>query len=81
MSKLQNKTITVDEDVARWARIKAATEDNSVSKLVGEMLKERMRKEEGYGTAMKRYLATKPSVISTRAYPKRAELYERSRSR
>ena len=45
------------------------------------MLKERMRKEEGYGAAMKRYLATKPSVISTRAYPKRAELYERSRSR
>jgi hypothetical protein len=81
MSKLQNMTITVDEDVARWARIKAATENNSVSRLVGEMLKEQMRNEEGYAASMKRYFAAKPSVISSKPYPKRADLYERSRSR
>jgi hypothetical protein len=81
MAKLQNMTITVGEDVARWARIKAATEESSVSRLVGEMLKERMLKEEGYETAMRRYLAMKPSVISGGPYPKRGELYERSRSR
>jgi len=80
MAKLQNMTITVDQDVARWARIKAATEASSVSRLVGEMLKARMLKEEGYETAMRRYLAMKPSVISSRPYPKRSELYERSRS-
>lgn len=81
MAKLQNMTITVDEDVARWARVKAATEASSVSRLVGEMLKQRMLKEEGYETAMRRYLAMKPSVISSGPYPKRGELYERSRSR
>lgn len=81
MAKLQNMTITVDIEVARWARIKAATEENSVSRMVGDMLKERMRKDEGYETAMKRYLAIKPSVISNRPYPTRAESHERSRSR
>ena len=62
MAKLQNMTITVEEDVARWARIKAATEDSSVSRLVGEMLKERMRKEEGYETAMERSAAAPRSL-------------------
>jgi hypothetical protein len=81
MAHLQNMTITVDEDVARWARVKAAMEKSSVSRLVGEMLKERMLKEEGYESAMKRYLAMKPSVISRGPYSKRDALYERSRSR
>ena len=81
MRKLQNMTITVDQHVARWARIKAATEASSVSRLVGGMLRERMLKEEGYASAMRRYLAMKPSVISTGPYPKRGELYARSRPR
>jgi predicted nucleic acid-binding protein len=42
MARLRIITITVDEDVARWARIEAAKEDTSVSRLVGEMLRERM---------------------------------------
>ena len=46
MARLRNITITVDEDVARWARIEAAREDTSVSRLVGEMLRERMAEEE-----------------------------------
>jgi hypothetical protein len=41
MARLRNITITVDEDVARWARIEAAKEDSNVSRLVGEMLRER----------------------------------------
>ena len=46
MARLKNITITVDEDAARWARIEAAKEDTSVSRLVGEMLRQRMTKEE-----------------------------------
>jgi hypothetical protein len=42
MARLRNITITVDEDVARWARIEAGKEDTRVSRLVGEMLRERM---------------------------------------
>jgi hypothetical protein len=40
-------TVTLEEDVARWARIEAARRDTSVSRLLGELLKERM----GAGTA------------------------------
>jgi predicted nucleic acid-binding protein len=46
MAWLRNITSAVDEDVARWARIEAAKEDSSVSRLVGEMLRERITRGE-----------------------------------
>lgn len=45
---MKNVTITLEEEVARWARIKAAHLDTSVSRLVGEMLKEKMEQEQSY---------------------------------
>ena len=39
---MKNVTITLDEEVARWARIIAAEQNTSVSRLVGEMLREKM---------------------------------------
>jgi hypothetical protein len=41
-SRLRNVTVTLEEDVAQWARIEAARQDTSVSRLLGEILKERM---------------------------------------
>jgi hypothetical protein len=41
-SPLRNVTVTLEEDVAQWARIEAARRDTSVSRLLGEILKERM---------------------------------------
>jgi hypothetical protein len=41
-NRLRNVTVTLEEDVARWARIEAARRDTSVSRLLGELLKERM---------------------------------------
>jgi hypothetical protein len=41
-SQLRNVTVTLEEDVARWARIEAARRDTSVSRLLGELLKEKM---------------------------------------
>jgi hypothetical protein len=43
-SRLRNVTVTLEEDVAQWARIEAARRDTSVSRLLGELLKERMGK-------------------------------------
>jgi hypothetical protein len=40
--RLRNVTVTLEEDVAPWARIEAAKRDTSASRLLGEMLKERM---------------------------------------
>jgi hypothetical protein len=39
---LRNVTVTLEEEVAQWARIEAARRDTSVSRLLGAMLKERI---------------------------------------
>ena len=72
-------TITLDEDVARWARIRAAERETSVSRLVGELLREKMLAEQSYEGAMREYLA-RPALKLRRTaarYPRRAQLYGR----
>jgi hypothetical protein len=51
----KNLTITVTDQVARWARKKAAEENTSVSRLVGRMLENRMRLSDGYWRAYRRW--------------------------
>ena len=43
--RLRNITVTLEEDVAQWARIEAARRDTSVSRLLGSLLKERIAAE------------------------------------
>lgn len=76
---MKNVTITLDEEVARWARIKAAEENTSVSRLVGELLKEKMRQEKAYRLEMEKYLSQEPRVLKKAGsrYPRREELYGR----
>ena len=38
---MKNVTITLDEDTAQWIRVQAANRATSVSRVVGEMLRER----------------------------------------
>lgn len=40
--RLRNVTVTLEEDVAQWARVEAARQDTSVSRLLATLLKERM---------------------------------------
>ncbi|MGD8949612.1 MAG: hypothetical protein PVG62_02630 [Desulfobacterales bacterium] len=42
---MKNVAITLDEEVARWARIMAAKKDTRVSRLAGEMRREKMIEE------------------------------------
>jgi hypothetical protein len=74
---MKNVTITLEEEVARWARITAAERDTSVSRLVGEMLKEHMAGEKRYDTARRRYLSRKAAPLSSARYPRRGDLHER----
>ena len=76
---MKNVTITLEEDVATWARIRAAERETSVSRLVGEMLKEKMIEEESYQISMQHYLSQSPSLIKTAGvrYPDREKLHER----
>jgi hypothetical protein len=76
---MKNVTVTLDEDVALWARIWAARRDTSVSRLLGEVLRERMQQEEGYEAAMQQYLTVAPRVLETTGvYPSRDEIHQRS---
>ena len=67
------------EEVARWARIRAAEQETSVSRLVGQMLRERMLEEQTYEVAMREYLARPPRKLKKPGvrYPNRAALYGR----
>jgi hypothetical protein len=78
MRKLKNVTITLDETVARWARLEAARENTSVSRFVGDLLAERMRHAQAYD-AVEHYLSVKPRAISNgKPYPRREELHDRT---
>ena len=79
--KLRNVTVTLQEDVARWARVEAAKKDMSVSRLLGELLRERMEQTDSYERAMKRALARKPFGSSDGKYLTREELHDRARFR
>jgi plasmid stability protein len=63
---MKNVTITLDEEVARWARIWAAEHDTSVSRMLGEVLKEKMLQESAYRTSMERYFAVEPRPLRNR---------------
>jgi plasmid stability protein len=76
---MKNVTITLSEEVARWARVRAAKENTSVSRLVGEMLREKMRDEETYLLSMEQYQSQRPKKLKKAGpgYPSRSELHER----
>lgn len=78
-SVMKNMTITLDENVARWARIRAAELNTSVSRLVGEMLREKMLDDERYEQAGREYLSQKPVKLKKPGlpHPKREDLYGR----
>lgn len=80
-TKRKNVTVTLDQDVARWARIEAAKLDTSVSKMLGDFLKERMTEEQSYERAMKYALSRKPFLKTDGRYISREEAHDRSRLR
>ena len=77
---VKNVTITLEEEVARWARIRAAEHDTSVSRFVGELLRDRMVEERTYEAAMRDYLAQPPRKLrqTGRRYPRREKLHDRT---
>ena len=76
---MKNVTITLDEETAKWARVHAAEKNVSLSRFVGEVLRERMRQSREYEEAMRRWLAAKPFPLKgpPERYPTRDEIYDR----
>ncbi len=73
---MKNVTVTMEDSVADWARMEAARRNTSVSRLVGEMLAEKMRRDDAYERAMQEWLQRDLSFTSDGSpYPKREDLY------
>jgi hypothetical protein len=71
---MKNVTITMDERVAEWARLEAAKRNTSVSRLVGELLAEKMRDDRRYEQAMREALKFKAIPFEGR-FLTREEIY------
>ena len=74
-----NVTIVLEEKVADWARVEAAKRRTSLSRMVGEMLAEKMRQEEAYEGAMRQFLGLIPQRLRRspkEKLPSRNETYE-----
>src|ERR1700674_4533655 len=80
-TRLRNITITLEESVAHWARVEAATLYTSVSRFLGDILKERMKENEECDAAKRRALARKPFLKTEGRYLSREEVRDRARFR
>ncbi len=80
---MRNVTITLDEQTARWARVEAARRDTSVSRLLGDLLREYMAAEQTYEGAMHDYLSRRGRKLKRpgSSYPSRDDLHDRARLR
>jgi hypothetical protein len=75
---MKNVTITVDDAALEWARIEAARRNTSVSRLVGEMLAEKMQREDAYERARLDWLGKDRTWASNgQPYPGRPDPRER----
>ena len=79
--RLRNVTVSLEESVARWARLEAARNETSVSRLLGDILKQRMLEKNSYERAMRRSLARKPFLDTDGRYLSREEVHDRARLR
>lgn len=76
---MKNVTITLDTDTAQRVRVEAAQRNQSLSRFIGEVLRERLRKADDYERALQRILTMKPFPLKgpPKRYPSRDELYDR----
>jgi hypothetical protein len=63
---MKNVTVTMEDSVAGWARMEAARRNTRVSRLVGEMLAEKMRHDDAYERAMREALLFEAALRTLR---------------
>ena len=75
---MKNVTLSIPNEVAKWARVWATEHDTSVSKMLSDLLKERMELAINYQNAMNIFLSRGPVELKKgEGYPSRDSLYER----
>ena len=78
---MKNVTVTMDDAVADWARMEAARRNTSVSRLLGEILADKMRRDDAYERAMREALEFKSFGASQGRYLTRDEIHDRALQR
>ena len=73
---MKKVTITLDERILARARVRATERHMSLSRFVGELLREHFRTSQEYEAAYRAWRAEKPLKLKG-AYPKRDRLYGR----
>lgn len=75
---MKKVTFTLDEATADWARLQATIRSMSLSKFIGEVLRERTSRD--YEEAYRGWREEKPFDLKGpwSPYPKREDLYDRS---
>lgn len=74
---MRNVTITLQEEVAQWARVWAVKHHRSLSRFISQLLQKRMSLEKGYEAAMQHFLNRRPKRLKKGGkYPTRDELYD-----
>ncbi len=75
---MKNVTLSLPDDVAKWARVWAAEHDMSVSKMLRTLLEQRMKASNDYQKAMETFLKRKPVRLKKKGpYPTREAIHER----
>jgi len=80
---MPNLTITADEETLQRLRVEAAIRNVSVSRFVGEILKEKFSADDEYERAMADFFSRDPYLEPParddgRSWPAREELYDRT---
>jgi hypothetical protein len=81
---MKNVTITLDEEAARWARVRAAEKNKSLSRFIGEIVHDHMRHSLGYVEAMNGWRSEQPIRLKQDPgdrYLTREEAHDRDRLR
>lgn len=76
---MKNVTVTLDEQTAERARVKAAEHKMSLSRYIGEVLRRQLGHDDAYEAAYRAWRKSKPLPLKgpPEPYPKRDEIYDR----
>jgi len=75
---MRNVTVSLTDELVRWARVWAAEHDTSISAMLSQILKEKMEKENHYLSSMNDFFSSEVRKISDgSSYPSRESLYDR----
>jgi hypothetical protein len=74
---MKNVTITMEDDALEWVRVQAAKLNISVSRYLGQVLQEEMRRSNAYEQAMRSAVKFESWGSSAGGSAKRGDLYDR----